>query len=89
MTAERELGFCWGIHALVEGATAMYAAEDYQRLEGAARLVARHADYPGKPGLLKGCLEEVEGRCRSGRLSPGQRDRLVAILLGRDLFAAE
>lgn len=65
----------------------MYAAEDYRRLEGAAAVVARHVEYPGKQNLVRACLDEVEGRCRDGRLTLQQRNRLMAILLGGDVPA--
>jgi hypothetical protein len=68
---------------------AMYIADDYQRLEGAVSVVARHVEYPGKQGLVKTCMDEVEGRCLSGRLTYRQRDRLIALLLGRDAPPAE
>ena len=54
----------------------------FERLEHVTDMIARHPDYPGKPVVVQECLEDIEEHCRRGRLTPEQRDRLVAVLVG-------
>ena len=45
-----------------------------------ADMIARHPDYPGKRVVVEECVEDIAGRCHRGRLTPLQRDELLAIL---------
>jgi hypothetical protein len=54
---------------------------DYLGLFRTVNLIARHPDFPGKSDAMIECVEDIEERSREGRLSPEQRDELLAILL--------
>ena len=43
-------------------------------------MIARHPDYPGKRVVVEECAEEIAERSLQGRLTPSQRDELLAIL---------
>jgi hypothetical protein len=58
----------------------MTKTNDYQRLERAARLIARHPFFPGKDDAVADCIDDIEERCRLGLLSAEQRSRLIAIV---------
>lgn len=61
----------------------MLPAEDFQRLEAAVHVVARHKSYDYKPRVVQTCVAEVEQRYEVGALSQVQRARLLAILMGQ------
>ncbi len=63
----------------------MLTTDEYERLEAAAAVVARHSQFDGRPRVVQSCVREVEERYESGGLSLGQRARLIAILLGEAL----
>jgi hypothetical protein len=63
----------------------MLAVEQYERLEAAAAVVARHATFSTKNEVVRSCVRDVEQRFESGVLSYGQRVRLIAILLGQNV----
>jgi hypothetical protein len=54
---------------------------EYERLERTVGMIKRHPYYPGKEVLLDECLEDIDERYRSGRLTAEQRGRLRGILL--------
>lgn len=60
----------------------MLTTDEYERLEAAAAIVARHSRFDGQPRVVQSCVREVEQRFEQGSLSLGQRSRLIAILLG-------
>jgi hypothetical protein len=64
----------------------MLTIDEYERLEAAAVVVAHHARFDGRPHVVQSCVREVEERFESGSLSPGQRSRLIAILLGEAIL---
>ena len=45
-----------------------------------ADMIARHPDYPGKRVVVEECAEDIVERSLQGRLTPFQRDELLAIL---------
>ncbi|MEJ7636802.1 MAG: hypothetical protein WKF75_02135 [Singulisphaera sp.] len=45
-----------------------------------ADMIARHPDDPGKRVVVEECVEDIAERGRRGRLTPSQRDELLAIL---------
>ena len=53
---------------------------DYRGLMEWASMIARHPDYPGKRDVVEECAEDIVDRSRRGRLTPFQRDELLAIL---------
>ena len=53
---------------------------DYRGLMEVASMIARHPDYPGKRDVVEECAEDIVDRSRRGRLTPFQRDELLAIL---------
>jgi hypothetical protein len=55
--------------------------KEYMGLIRTVNLFARHPDFPGKSNAMIECVEDIEERSREGRLSPEQRDELLAILL--------
>jgi hypothetical protein len=55
--------------------------KEYLGLIRTVNLFARHPDFPGKSDAMFECVEDIEERSRVGRLSPEQRDELLAILL--------
>jgi hypothetical protein len=61
---------------------------EYRGLLRVADMIARHPDYPGKRVVVEECAEEIAERSLQGRLTPLQRDELLAILSnGRMLVA--
>ena len=56
----------------------------FDQLAGAAACIARHSETPEKPLAVRECLDDIENRYAERTLSPEQRKRLVAILLGLD-----
>lgn len=58
----------------------------YQRLEEAAYLIARHPDYCGKGAVVRNCMDEIEARYECGSLDLSQSTRLIAILMGDDVY---
>jgi hypothetical protein len=53
---------------------------EYERLEQTVGMIKRHPYYPGKELLLDECLEDIDERYRSGRLTAEQHGRLREIL---------
>ena len=53
---------------------------EYRGLMEVAGMIARHPDYPGKRDAVEECVEDIVERSRRGRLTPSQRDELLAIL---------
>ena len=53
---------------------------EYQGLMWVADMIARHPDYPGKRDVVEECVEDIVERSLQGRLTPSQRDELLAIL---------
>ena len=53
---------------------------EYQGLIRVAGMIARHPDYPGKRDVVEECAEDIVERSHRGRLTPSQRDELLAIL---------
>ncbi len=53
---------------------------EFERLEQTVGMIKRHPYYPGKEALLDECLEDIDERYRSGRLTAEQRGRLRDIL---------
>jgi len=43
-------------------------------------MIARHPDFPGKRDMVEECAEDIVERSRQGRLTPSQRDELLALL---------
>jgi hypothetical protein len=58
----------------------MVETHDFDRLEEAAAIIARHPDFPGKDEIVSRCVKEIDDYCREGRLSAEQRARLLVIL---------
>jgi hypothetical protein len=54
---------------------------DYERLTYTVGMIKRHPYYPGKELVLDQCLEDIDDRFRTGRLTAEQRHRLRGILL--------
>jgi hypothetical protein len=55
-------------------------AQEYRGLRRVAGMIARHPDFPGKRDVIDECVEDIVERCRQGRLTPFQRDDLLALL---------
>jgi len=53
----------------------------FERLTASARMIARHAFYPGKEEAVHQCMEDIEDLLLAGRISPEQGDVLRGILL--------
>ena len=53
---------------------------EYQGLMWVADMIARHPDYPGKRDVVEECAEDIVERSHRGRLTPFQRDELLAML---------
>ena len=53
---------------------------EYRGLMRVAGMIARHPDYPGKRVVVEECVEDIVERSHRGRLTPFQRDELLAIL---------
>ena len=53
---------------------------EYRGLMRVADMIARHPDYPGKRVVVEECVEDIVERSHRGRLTPSQRDELLAIL---------
>ena len=53
---------------------------EYRGLMRVADMIARHPDYPGKRVVVEECVEDIVERSHQGRLTPFQRDELLAIL---------
>ena len=54
--------------------------QEYRGLMRVAGMIARHPDYPGKRDVVEECAEDIVERSHRGRLTPFQRDELLAIL---------
>ncbi len=54
--------------------------KEYQGLVRTLTRIAQHPNYEGKKETLDECVEEIEERCREGRLAPWQRSALIDIL---------
>ena len=54
---------------------------DFPTLERTVSMVARHPFFPGKPDVVRECLDDVERWFREGALSESQRARLVSLLM--------
>ena len=59
-------------------------APSFERLEHAVTIIAKHADYPGKPEAVSECLDDIEDRWDHGLLTLEQRFGLLALLLRGD-----
>ncbi len=57
------------------------SAVEYQGLIRVVTMVARHPEFPGKKDAMDEYVEDIEDRCREGRLTPSQRSELLSILL--------
>jgi len=56
----------------------------FEQLERAVASIANHADIAEKRLAMSECVDDIESRYSHGSLTPSQRRRLVAILLGLD-----
>ena len=56
------------------------SSKEFLGLVRTVYLFARHPDFPGKSEAVIECIEDIEERSREGRLSPVERDELLAIL---------
>ena len=55
---------------------------EFERLEQTIDMIRRHPYYPGKELLMDECLEDIDERCRLGRITEVERGRLRDSLLG-------
>ena len=58
----------------------MNGVRDYYLLERFTHLIARHADFPGKPGVVQDWADDIESRFALGELDADQKERLMTIL---------
>jgi len=54
------------------------------RLRQAVQLLAQEAECGGKDHLIRGCVNEIEGRYRLGKVDAQERDLLLGILFHKD-----
>ncbi|HEX8202717.1 MAG TPA: hypothetical protein VF590_19730 [Isosphaeraceae bacterium] len=53
----------------------------FERLVASARMISRHADYPGKDQAVAQCREDIEDLLLAGQITPEQRQVLCDALL--------
>ncbi len=53
---------------------------EYRGLIWVAGIIARHPDFPGKRDVVEECVDDILESSHRGRLTPFQRDVLLAIL---------
>jgi len=52
----------------------------FDRLIASAKMIARHAYYPGKDQAVGQCMEDIEDLLLAGRITPEQGDELRGVL---------
>jgi hypothetical protein len=55
-------------------------AEEFLGLFKLVKIIAPHPDFPGKRDVVEECVEDIGERTRQGRLTPSQREELLALL---------
>ena len=58
-------------------------SQEFDRLERFIDVIARQPDHPRKQVIWHECLGMIEEGSRKGQLTPDQKDKLLAILMGR------